>query len=318
MRVAIVGCGKIAEQHLRAIKHVPGVELTAVCDVDFERARSCGESHDVPAVTRIDDLPGVDVVTVATPSGFHARNTIEALKTTQAGVVVCEKPLALTAGEAAEVYEVSSSARKTVAPVYQLRYTPAFEALRNLVRDGGLGAVYQVVVNLFWNRNDDYYKIKWHGTREHDGGVLFTQASHYVDMLLYLFGMPSSVHGEGGRQRGLEVADTSSAVMRFPAGTVASINATVSTYRKNFATEATIIAERGTIRLSGTNLGEVDMWDVNDEAAPPESFTADDAHKRGHEGLYAALRDGALERLPSKDEVLAEIELMERLSNGRA
>lgn len=317
MIVAIVGCGKIAQQHLRAIDNVPGVQLAAVCDVDLERAKACGDSHGVPAVSTIGDLPTVDVVSVATPSGFHVPNTIEALQRTSATTVACEKPLALTADEARQVYEVASGLGKAVAPVYQLRYTPAFETLYRLVNEGTLGTVYQVVVNLFWNRNDEYYTVKWHGTRRHDGGVLFTQASHYVDMLLYLFGTPVSVQGEDARLRGLEVPDTTSVVMRFLSGTVASINATVSTYRKNFATEATVIAERGTIRLSGTNLGDIEIWDVDGGADMPASFTDDNAHIRGHEGLYAALRDEAFERLPSRDAVIAEIELMEELSRER-
>ena len=186
--------------------------------------------------------------------------------------------------------------------------------MKALIDGGGLGKIHQFVCNVLWNRNDDYFKIDWHGTSEFDGGVLYTQASHYVDMVHYFFGEVASHKGEGGALRGFEVYDSVSAVLRFQSGVVGTINATVDVYQKNFATEFTLIAEKGTIRLSGTNLNRIDFWNVQGVEKPNLDFALDHQYGQGHNALYRYLLEEKWDMFPSKADVLSGIRLMEMLS----
>jgi UDP-N-acetyl-2-amino-2-deoxyglucuronate dehydrogenase len=144
--------------------------------------------------------------------------------------------------------------------------------------------------------------------------VLYTQASHYVDMLHYFFGEVESHKGEGGALRGLEVFDSVSAVLRFRSGTVGTLNATVNVYEKNFATEFTLVAEKGTIRLSGTNLNQIDFWNVQGLEKPNLDFKLDHQYGKGHNALYRYILEENWAMFPSKEDVLSGIRLMEMLS----
>jgi UDP-N-acetyl-2-amino-2-deoxyglucuronate dehydrogenase len=199
-------------------------------------------------------------------------------------------------------------------PVYQNRYNPLVAFIKELIDSGKLGKIHQFVCNVLWNRNDAYFNIDWHGTRELDGGVLYTQASHYVDMIHFFFGEVIETKGIGGNLRGLEVYDTISAVCHFEQGTIGTINATVSTYERNYLTEFVLIAEKGTIRLSGTNLNTIDFWNVAGLEKPDMDFTIDHVYGKGHDTLYEYIAQEEWDRFPSKKDILSGIGLMEKLS----
>lgn len=312
--VGLVGCGRISRRQIEAIEATADVDIAVVCDIDEQRARSTGEKLGVPWTTDYTTIRGVDVVSVMTPSGYHPRHASEISETTDAPCVLCEKPVSLTVNEAVDLYDRVGAAGKRLLPVYQNRYNPLVQLVRTLIHDGSLGQIHQFNVNIFWNRNDDYFQIDWHGTRELDGGVLYTQASHYVDMLLYLFGPVESAKGIGGRLRGLPVQDTVSAVIQHESGAVGSLNCTVSTFRKNYQTEFTIIGSAGTVRLEGTNLNTISFWDVEGIEKPKMDFALDHIYGKGHNALYAYVAKEQWDKFPARDEVLSGIELMERLS----
>ena len=313
-KIALVGCGRILARHLEAIAANPGLEIVLVCDKVADRARAAAEKLGVPFATDYRQIRGADVVSVLTPSGLHPRHVSNVAELTDAACVVCEKPLSLTLREAHEVYRLVEKAGKILLPVYQNRYNPLVACVKNLIDGGRLGRIHQFVCNVLWNRNDDYFKIDWHGTSEFDGGVLYTQASHYVDMVHYFFGEVASHKGEGGALRGFEVYDSVSAVLRFQSGVVGTINATVDVYEKNFATEFTLIAEKGTIRLSGTNLNRIDFWNVQGVEKPDLDFALDHQYGQGHNALYRYLLEEKWDMFPSKEDVLSGIRLMEMLS----
>lgn len=317
MNIAIVGCGRISKRHVEAIDETPGANLTAVCDIEPERM-SAGllADRDLLRVTDYADLngKGIDAVAVCTPSGMHPVHAAEIAEQTDIPDVLVEKPISLTVREAVAMFKRVDAAGKHLVPIYQNRYNPLVQFVRELIREERLGTIHQFNVNIFWNRNDDYFKIGWHGTQDLDGGVLYTQASHYVDMLLYLFGPVDEAKGLGGRLRGLEVQDSISAAVRHESGAVGSINCTVSTFRRNYQTEFTVIGSRGTVRLQGTNLNTINFWDVEGMEKPDMDFTLDHIYGKGHDFLYRYLLDRESARFPSRDEVLAGIELMERLS----
>lgn len=312
--VALVGCGRVCARHVEAILDTKSVKIALVCDKVESRAKELGDKLGVPYLTDYRQIRGVDVVTVMTPSGLHPRHVSNIAELTDAPYIVCEKPLSLTLREAYEVYRRVEKAGKTLLPVYQNRYNPLVVMIKNLLESGKLGKVHQFVCNVLWNRNDEYFKIDWHGTAEFDGGVLYTQASHYVDMLHYFFGELDEHKGIGGQLRGMEVYDTLSAVLSFKNGAVGTLNTTVSVFQKNYLTEFTLVAEKGTIRLTGTNLNKVDFWNVEGMEKPDMDFTINHQYGRGHDTLYTYIAQERWEMFPSKADVLSGIRMMEMLS----
>ena len=314
MKLALVGCGRVSERHIEAIQAVEGIDISVVCDIDENKARAASGQLSVPYLTDYKQLRNVDVVSVMTPSGMHPRHVIEIAEYTGIPYIVCEKPVSLTQRELYEMYDRVDRAGKTLLPVYQNRYNPLIVFLKNLIDTGKLGLIHQFVCNIFWNRNEDYFKIDWHGTKAYDGGVFYTQASHYVDMIHYLFGKIKNAYGVGGDMRKFEVQDSVSAICELQNGTVGSLNATVSVFRSNYLTELTVIGEKGTVRLSGTNLNRIDFWDVENMEKPDRDFTVDHQYGKCHNTMYEYIVQRRWEMFPNYEEVLGGIQLMERIS----
>lgn len=314
-KVALVGCGRISARHVDAIAANAGkVKIALVCDKREERAKALAEKVGCEWCTDYRTIRGVDVISVLTPSGLHPRHVCNIAELTDAPMVLCEKPLSLTLREAYEVFRRVEKAGKRLIPVYQNRYNPIVQMMKKLIDSGKLGTIHQFCCNVFWNRNDAYFNIDWHGTREFDGGVMYTQASHYVDMLHYFFGEAIEYKGLGGRLRGLEVDDSVSSVIRFKNGAVGTLNATVSVFEKNYLTEFTVIGSKGTVRLSGTNLNQIDFWNVKGMKKPDMDFKLDHQYGKGHNTLYKYIAQKKWDMFPTKEDILSGIRLMEMLS----
>ena len=314
IKLALVGCGRVSKRHIEAVRAVDGIDIAVVCDIDENKAKTTAIQLSVPYVTDYKKLKDVEIVSVMTPSGMHPRHVIELAEHTTIPYIVCEKPISLTQREVYEMFERVSKAGKILLPVYQNRYNPLIVFLKNLIESGKLGKIHQFVCNIFWNRNDDYFKTGWHGTKAYDGGVFYTQASHYVDMILFLFGKIKNAYGVGGGMRNFEVHDSISAICELQNGTVGALNATVSVYRTNYVTELTVIGEKGTVRLSGTNLNRIDFWDVKNMEKPDLDFTIDHLYGKGHDTMYKYIVQQKWEMFPSREDVLSGIQLMERIS----
>ncbi len=314
VKLALVGCGRIAKRHIEAVQAVDGIEISMVCDIDEAKAQSIANQLSVPYTTNYKTLKDADVVAVLTPSGMHPRHVIGLAEHTNIPYIICEKPISLTSREAFEMIDRVKQTHKTLLPVYQNRYNPLIVFIKELIDSGQLGKIHQFTCNVFWNRNDDYFGIDWHGTKAYDGGVFYTQASHYVDMIHYLFGKIKNAYGIGGNLRKLEVHDSISAICELENGTVGSLNATISVYRTNFVTELTLIGEKGTIRLSGTNLNQIDFWDVKDMEKPDLDFKLDHQYGKGHDKMYEYIVHKQWDKFPSHEDVLSGIQLMEKIS----
>lgn len=313
-RVTMVGCGRIVNRHIEAIAAHPELQIVSVCDVDETRARALADRLKVPHLTDYRKIRNSDIAVVLTPSGAHPQHVAEIAETTDVPYILCEKPLSLTLREAYELFARMDKAGKTLLPVYQNRYNPVVACLKNLIAGEHLGHIYQFICNVLWNRNNEYFEGGWHGTRSLDGGVLYTQASHYVDMVHYFFGEVIEHKGIGGNLRELEVFDSVSAVMNFKSGVVGSINATVSAYRRNYITEFTLLAEKGTIRVAGTNLNAIEYWDVEGIDRPEMDFKIDHVYGKGHDTLYRYIVEERWDMFPSRADILSGIRLMEMLS----
>ncbi len=314
IRVGLVGCGRISRRHIDAISESKGIRVSCVCDIDEDKAKRTSLELDVPYYTDYRKLQNVDVISVLTPSGLHPRHASEIAEQCSARYIVVEKPLSLTVREAYELYRRVDEVGKVLLPVYQNRYNPLVQCIRSMIKEGKFGKIHQFICNVLWNRNDEYFKIDWHGTPELDGGVLYTQASHYVDMIHFLFGEIEECKGLGGSLRKFDVYDSVSATMKFKNGAVGTINATVNAYEKNYCTEFVLVAEKGIVRLSGTNLNTIEHWHVKGVEKPAIDFKIDHVYGKGHNAMYQYIAEGALDHFPSKEDVLSGIALMEKLS----
>ena len=180
---ALIGCGRIAQRHAALI--ATKGRLAGVCDIIKEKADSLAAAYQVKAWYSIDDLlsgeKDIDVVVICTPNGLHA---IHAVKALQAGFhVLCEKPMAIRASDCGIMIQAAEKANRRLFIIKQNRYNPPVVAVKQAVDEGRLGKIYSLQLNCFWNRNENYYKNSWKGTQDLDGGTLFTQFSHFIDLL---------------------------------------------------------------------------------------------------------------------------------------
>jgi predicted dehydrogenase len=230
VRVGIVGCGKIARNHLSALRGVAGVDVVAVADVDIGRAREFGTKHGVGArYGDVDDMlaSGLDAVTICTPHGAHEAGVLAAAR--HRTHVLCEKPVALSVAQAHRMIAATAAAGVRFGVLFQRRFWPAAARIRAAIDDDRLGAPICGGVLARLNRDADYYAEPWRGRRETEGGgVLMTQVIHHIDLLQWFMGPARRVTGRcdtlvhGGI---IEVEDTAAAIVEFASGGIATIQA---------------------------------------------------------------------------------------------
>ncbi|RMH91077.1 MAG: gfo/Idh/MocA family oxidoreductase, partial [Calditrichaeota bacterium] len=269
IRIGLVGCGRISRNHFRAIEHhTDNMELAAICEIDPERLQEHVDRYKVPGYQRLEDMltsESLDLVAICTPSGLHPEQVIECA---QAGVhVMTEKPMATRWWDGLRMVRACDEARVRLFVVKQNRSNPTLQMLKRAVEEGRFGRIYMVHINVFWTRPQEYYdSAKWRGTWELDGGAFMNQASHYVDLLDWLIGPVASVHAMTGTlARNIEVEDTGVMNIRWRNGALGSMAVTMLTYPKNFEGSITIIGERGTVRVGGVAVNEIQHWEFADE-----------------------------------------------------
>lgn len=263
---AIIGCGRIAQRHAEHIQN-NGV-LVAVCDIVKEKADEIAQKYGASAYENVDELlkshPEVDVISICSPNGLHAEHSIKALK---AGFhVLCEKPMALNVHDCGEMINAAERANKRLFIVKQNRFNPPVSAVKKLIEEERLGKVYSIQLNCFWNRNEAYYSNSWKGTKKLDGGTLFTQFSHFIDLLYWLIGDVKSVNAIGNNfhhKNTIEFEDTGVVSMKFYNGAIGTINYTVNCFEKNMEGSLTIFGEKGTIKIGGQYLNELEYQKID-------------------------------------------------------
>ncbi|HYV98226.1 MAG TPA: Gfo/Idh/MocA family oxidoreductase [Gemmatimonadaceae bacterium] len=294
IRIALVGCGRIAQNHFDAIRRVDGLELVAVCDVIEKRARAAGEANGVPWFTSYEtmlrDAP-CDAVTICTPSGLHPPHGILAARAGKH--VISEKPMSITLSGADELVAACDAAGVHLFVVKQNRLNPAIQALRRAIEKGRFGRLYIANATVRWARPQEYYdSADWRGTWEFDGGAIMNQASHYVDLLYWLVGPVESVMAKTATlARHIEVEDSGVALMRFRNGALGVLEVTMLTYPKNLEGSITILGEKGTVKVGGTAVNKVEAWqfadtDEDDAIALASSTNPPSVYGFGHEGYY--------------------------------
>lgn len=273
IRFAVIGCGHIGKRHAAMISNNAHCSLAALCDsrpVDNLKLPDYG----VPFYSGIEALLGssteFDVLCIATPNGLHEEH---ALKGLQAGKhVVIEKPMALTKAGCERILYEALRQHRQVFCVMQNRYSPPSLWLKELISKGTLGNIYLVQINCFWNRDERYYtKGNWHGTKELDGGTLFTQFSHFIDIMYWLFGDISNIaarFNDFNHQDTTDFEDTGMVNFEFLNGGSGSLNYSTSVWNQNLESSLTIIAENGTVKVGGQYMNEVEVCHIKDYVMP--------------------------------------------------
>ncbi|MDR1407032.1 MAG: Gfo/Idh/MocA family oxidoreductase [Tannerella sp.] len=273
IRFAVAGCGHIGKRHAEMITREAGATLAALCDVLPQETLDV-ETYHVPFFLDFNDLLNselkYDVVNICTPNGLHAPMAIRAIETGHH--VVIEKPMALTVADAEKVVHASLKYRKQVFCVMQNRYSPPSVWIKGLIESGRLGQIYMVQLNCYWNRDERYYRTgNWHGNAVLDGGTLFTQFSHFIDIMYWLFGDICDIQARFTDFNHTELTDfeDSGAVQfRFVNGGIGSLCYSTSVWDRNLESSMLIVAEWGSVKIGGQYMNEVLECHVKDYEMP--------------------------------------------------
>lgn len=272
MRLALIGCGRVGQKHLQALVHLPEAHLVATVDNDRERAEAAAVAFDAePFETAQAMLEGtrVDGVIVATPSGSH-RALIDLAF--DAGVdVLIEKPLTLSYAESRAVIIRAQEEQRTLSVTLYNRMLPGVKRVLEACRRGRLGEMVNGGVSVRWARPQGYYdEAPWRGTRDQDGGVLFNQAIHALDVLVEAMGRPDEVFAHlSTLTHRIEVEDTASATIRFANGALASVAVTTSVPKTNLEERITVVGSEG-VAVLGPDPSKLEVWRVAGEEGEDE------------------------------------------------
>lgn len=273
IKFAVVGCGHIGKRHAEMIKRNKDSELVALIDVK-EKENLGLEGFKVPFFNTLEDFfksgIEVDVINIATPNGFHAEQALQSLDFGKH--VVIEKPMALNRQDAEKVIFKALHKHKHVFAVMQNRYSPPSIWIKELIESGKLGEVFIVQLNCYWNRDERYYKLdNWHGKKDLDGGTLFTQFSHFIDILYWLFGDIENIQGkfnDFNHKNLTDFEDSGIISFDFVGGGMGCLNFSTSVWNQNMESSMTIIAENGSVKIGGQYMNEVEYCHIKDYLMP--------------------------------------------------
>lgn len=300
VRFALVGCGRISKNHLGALAtHADDAELVSVCDVDPTALAGAVEATGAAGHASLDEMLAAttaDAVIVTTPSGLHTRQAIAIARSGRH--VISEKPMATRWSDGLRMVRECDEAGVRLLVVKQNRRNATLQMLKRAVEAGRFGRIYLVALNVFWTRPQDYYDAAdWRGTWEFDGGALMNQASHYIDLLSWLIGPVESVQAYSATlERRIEAEDTAVASLRWRSGALGSLSVTMLTYPKNLEGSITILGEKGTARIGGVAVNEVQEWQFaephpDDAAVAEASYQTTSVYGFGHPLYYRNVID---------------------------
>ncbi len=307
LNFAIIGCGRIGIRHAGHISN--NGNLVAVCDIVEEKAKELSEQYSSNYYTSIDSLleneKDIDLVSICTPNGLHFEHTIKALKADNH--VLCEKPMALKVNDCGEMIKLAEKRNKRLFIVKQNRFNPPVEAVKEAIDTGKFGKIFSVQLSCFWNRNENYYKNSWKGTKELDGGTLYTQFSHFVDLLYWMFGdvkEANSILSNYNHKDIIEFEDTGVVNLLFHSGAVGTINYSVNSTNKNMEGSLTIFGEYGTVKIGGQYLNELEYQSFDNDfeitglapGNPPNSYGEYKGSMSNHDKVYENVVDVLLGR----------------------
>jgi UDP-N-acetyl-2-amino-2-deoxyglucuronate dehydrogenase len=328
VKFAIVGCGHIGKRHAEMVLRNPEADLVALCDIKKPATLDI-EAFDVPFFDSIDDLLDAgldfDVVNICTPNGLHAEQAIKALDKRKH--VVIEKPMALTKADAEKIIYKSMQVSRQVFCVMQNRYSPPAQWIKELIDQQILGDIYMVQINCYWNRDSRYYtKDNWHGTKDLDGGTLFTQFSHFIDMMYWLFGDITRINArlyDFNHASLTDFEDSGIVSFDFVNGGMGSLNYSTAVWEQNLESSMTIIAENGSVKIGGQYMNTVEYCRIKDYTMPelaPTNPGNDYGTYKGSAQNHHLLLDNVIDVLQGRNTIttnalegLKVVEIIERI-----
>ncbi|HTP81011.1 MAG TPA: Gfo/Idh/MocA family oxidoreductase [Bacteroidota bacterium] len=330
-RFAVVGCGKIGSRHCAVVDAEERAELVAVCDIDENVGRRTSELYGgIPAFTDFSTMlrkTDATIVNICTPHGLHAPMAIEAAKAGKH--ILVEKPMALTVKDCRAMIDVAKKNGVKLMVVKQNRYNVPIALAKNALDSKRLGKVLMAQCNVLWNRHKEYYEDSaWRGKRALEGGALYTQASHFIDLMIWWFG--DVVRAETTietRLHEIEIEDCGAALLQFSSGVLGTLLWTTCVYNKNYEGSITIIGEHGTIKVGGQYLNKIEYWDVQSYPLPDNVEFVDKPNTYGkYEGTSSnhdkVINDVVAELLNERhnvvegDEGIKTIEAIEKIYAG--
>jgi UDP-N-acetyl-2-amino-2-deoxyglucuronate dehydrogenase len=271
VKFAVVGLGSIGSRHLAVLEAQPMAKIVSICDIEPEKYRKFKTLYEFPSFTDYDKMleqTDADVIDICTPHGLHAPMAIKAAN--KGKHILVEKPMALTVHEAKEMIVAAEQNAVRLMVVKQNRYNVPVVLTNQVLGAGKLGRVFMTQCNVFWNRNPEYYRdSNWRGKKTLEGGALFTQVSHFIDLLIWWFGDIKNANAQiSNKYHNIEVEDCGVAQVEFASGVMGSLTWTTCVYNKNYEGSITIIGEKGTIKIGGQYLNKIEFWDVQDFPFP--------------------------------------------------
>lgn len=320
MKYALIGCGRIATNHVKAVLN-NNLEFVAACDIELENIEILLKKHNLEndkSINRYADYkemiknhPDLELVAIATSSGAHAEIALYCI---DHGInVIIEKPMAMNIADAEEIIKRSTEKGVKVCACHQNRFNVAVQKTRKAIESGRFGKLSHGSIHVRWNRNKDYYtQAPWRGTWAEDGGCLMNQCIHGIDLLRWMMGNEvDTVYGVTRQQQHhyLEAEDVGMAVVTFKNGAIATIEGTTNVYPQNLEETLYLFGEDGTVKLGGKSTNNIDVWDFKDETeADKENKGLEEqtsnVYGNGHTSLYADMIDAVnTNRAPYVDAV---------------
>ena len=324
LRFAIIGCGRIAKRHADQIIKIG--KLAAVCDIDQEKSNRFAQTYNAKPYFSLDELlkgeENLDVISICTPNGLHAQHSISAL---EAGIdVLCEKPFCISSDDGRIVLEKAKTVGKGIFVVKQNRYNPPILFLKQLIDEHKLGRIVSFQINCFWNRPEGYY-TDWKGTKDLDGGTLYTQFSHFIDLLYWLLGDVAHVKAftKNFLHESIEIEDSGVVLFEMKNAAIGTLNYTVNSFASNMEGSFTVFGEFGTVKVGGQYLNELEYCNVKNMEFPilPKGNAANgygfyqgsmSNHDKVYENLVKVLANPSHE-FASGEDGLKTVEIIEKI-----
>jgi UDP-N-acetyl-2-amino-2-deoxyglucuronate dehydrogenase len=273
VKFGVVGQGHIGKRHAEMIRRNPEAELIAVCDVVPKEQLGIADMKE-KFYSSVEELlekhPEIEVINICTPNGLHAKHSLSAIEAGKS--IVCEKPMALTKADCESIIFKALQKHKTVFCVMQNRFSPPSVWLKQIVEEKIIGDVYMVQLNCYWNRDERYYKKGgWKGVQKLDGGTLFTQFSHFIDIMYWLFGDMKDIQAkfnDFNHKDLTEFEDSGFVNFNFTNGGMGSINYSTSVWNTNLESSITIIGSKGSVKVGGQYMDKVEVCNIKDYTMP--------------------------------------------------
>jgi len=293
---AIVGCGRIAQRHAEHIQKKG--KLIAVCDIDKRKAELMASQFGCAHYTDLSEMllngEAIDVVSICSPNGLHAAHSIQALKSSKH--VLCEKPMAISVQDCGEMIKEAERANKRLFIVKQNRFNPPVAAVKKIIDEGKLGKILSVQLNCFWNRNPEYYENSWKGSLDLDGGTLYTQFSHFIDLLYWMIGdvkAVSAIVKNANHENIIEFEDEGVVIVEFYNGAIGTIHYSVNSFESNMEGSISIFGEKGTVKIGGQYLNELEYQKIENYSIaglppgnPPNNYGKYQGSMSNHDKVY--------------------------------